>query len=297
MSFDQSMPASIGKPILEVNRQTDLDKYQNADMVKHKLQLSSLGDRLRFARKKAGLTQKALAQKAGMSQSSVSELENGEYPTSSYTAQLADATGVRALWLAEGKGPMHLDERTQDRTSSSEIGLQPPSNTQNANTGAESAVMGAPEQHLAPIHSDAVIVKVFDARASMGLGLAQPEHDTVVDHIRLTKGWVRTHLPTISGPDSLAVISAYGDSMSPTFADGDILLVDRGVHDIKVDAVYVLALNNELYIKRIQRRITDGAVIIKSDNPLYDPVVVENGERDGLRVLGRVVWAWNGRKL
>ena len=85
--------------------------------------------------------------------------------------------------------------------------------------------------------------------------------------------------------------------MAPTFADGDVLLVDRGVHDIRLDADYVLALNNELYVKRIQRRITDGAVIIKSDNPLYDPVVVENGERAQLRVLGRVVWAWNRRRL
>lgn len=85
--------------------------------------------------------------------------------------------------------------------------------------------------------------------------------------------------------------------MAPTFSDGDLLLIDRGVSEIRLDAVYVLALNNELYIKRVQRRITDGAVIIKSDNPLYDPVVVENGERQNLEVLGRVVWAWNGKRL
>lgn len=131
----------------------------------------------------------------------------------------------------------------------------------------------------------------------MGQGFQQPDHDTVVDGMRLARGWVRTHLPALSSASNLAVISAYGDSMAPTFTDGDLLLVDRGVHEIKLDAVYVLALNNELYVKRIQRRITDGAVIIKSDNPLYDPVVVDNGERERLRVLGRVVWAWNGHRL
>lgn len=151
--------------------------------------------------------------------------------------------------------------------------------------------------HPEQIGKDVIAVQVFDARASMGIGLAQPEHDTVVDHMRLTRDWVRTHLPSISSPGNLAVLSAYGDSMSPTFADGDILLVDRAIHEIKLDAVYVLALNNELYVKRIQRRITDGAIIIKSDNPLYDPIVVDNGERENLRVLGRVVWAWNGHKL
>ncbi|MBP9032773.1 MAG: helix-turn-helix transcriptional regulator [Pseudomonadales bacterium] len=159
----------------------------------------------------------------------------------------------------------------------------------------------APETHepgARPfIDRDTIAVQVFDARASMGAGFQQPEHDTVVDTLRLARGWVRAQLPALSSSNNLAVLSAYGDSMAPTFADGDVLLVDRGVHDIRLDAVYVLALNNELYVKRIQRRITDGAVIIKSDNPLYDPVVVENGERAQLRVLGRVVWAWNGRRL
>jgi phage repressor protein C with HTH and peptisase S24 domain len=144
---------------------------------------------------------------------------------------------------------------------------------------------------------DRYIIPVLDVSASMGIGAPQPDQETIVDNIRLTKRWADQNLGAISSPKNLAVLSAYGDSMSPTFSDGDLLLVDRGVTSIKLDAVYVLALNKELYIKRIQRRITDGAVIIKSDNPLYDPVTVENGERQGLQVLGRVVWAWNGKKL
>lgn len=188
------------------------------------------------------------------------------------------------------RDPSHMASQNADD-------LSPSLNGRLLNSDAESVEMSRLGQQLSQTQADTVTVSVFDARASMGLGLAEPEHDTVVDHLRLTRAWVRTHLPTISSLESLAVLTAYGDSMTPTFSDGDILLVDRGVYDIKVDAVYVLALNNELYIKRIQRRITDGAVIVKSDNPLYDPVVVENGTREGLRVLGRVVWAWNGRKL
>jgi hypothetical protein len=36
---------------------------------------------------------------------------------------------------------------------------------------------------------------------------------------------------------------------------------------------------------------------IQGDIPLYDPVVVDNGERDALEVLGRGLWAWSGKKL
>lgn len=143
----------------------------------------------------------------------------------------------------------------------------------------------------------AVEVRLFNASASMGLGLPQPDHETVVDILRLSKDWVHANLPNITSPRNLAALTAYGDSMAPTFADGDILMVDRGITDIRLDAVYVLAYNQELYVKRIQRRITDGAVIIRSDNPVYEPMVVTNGNRESLQVLGRVVWAWKGQKL
>lgn len=142
-----------------------------------------------------------------------------------------------------------------------------------------------------------ITVPVFDAIGSMGMGRALPEYDTVIDHMRLSQDWVRHNLPTITSPANLAVLSAYGDSMAPTFADGDILLVDRGINEVKIDAVYVLALNDELFIKRVQRRITDGAIIIRSDNPLYEPVTISPQEKDSLCVRGRVLWAWNGRKM
>lgn len=66
---------------------------------------SPYGERLLKARQHAGLSQKDLAKKAEMSQSTLSELEQvGQ--GSSKTTRLAQICGVRAEWLAEGKGPM-----------------------------------------------------------------------------------------------------------------------------------------------------------------------------------------------
>jgi phage repressor protein C with HTH and peptisase S24 domain len=148
-----------------------------------------------------------------------------------------------------------------------------------------------------PVDRDVVAVPVLAVTASMGRGRAQPDHDLVVDYMRITRSWLRAQLPTVSSPDQLAVLSAHGDSMRPTFDDGDLLLVDRGVQEVRVDAVYVLSLRGELFVKRVQRRITDGAWIVRSDNPLYDPIVVPDGDTPPLTVLGRVIWAWNGRRL
>ena len=129
----------------------------------------------------------------------------------------------------------------------------------------------------------------------MGPGTEIQHDDVLVGHIALSEQWVARRLqPT--NVAALRFIHAYGDSMSPTFEDGDILLVDTGIKDPKViDGVYVMAANDRLYIKRVRQRM-DKALEISSDNPTVKTVDVLNGDH-AIDILGRVIWAWNGRKL
>lgn len=66
---------------------------------------SDYGERLFQARRHARLTQAQLAQKAGLSQSNLAELEH-QGQGSARTPQIAKATGVRVDWLADGEGEM-----------------------------------------------------------------------------------------------------------------------------------------------------------------------------------------------
>lgn len=136
----------------------------------------------------------------------------------------------------------------------------------------------------------------FDARASMGAGAPIPDHDTVVDTLHLSREWVRSSLPGVSAPANLAFITGYGDSMEDTYRSGDILLVDRGVQDVRLDAVYLYDMDGELFIKRLQR-LPGGALKVISDNKKYESHTLDDDSRSRMRVLGRIVWAWNGRKL
>ncbi len=61
--------------------------------------------RLLQARTHAGLSQKALAELAGMAQSTYGKLEQ-EGHGSSYVAEIAQACGVSVMWLANGSGCM-----------------------------------------------------------------------------------------------------------------------------------------------------------------------------------------------
>lgn len=65
--------------------------------------MKTIGERLKEARKKAQLSQVELAEKAGIKQATVSELERGASRSSGYIVQLANACGVSPEWLASGE--------------------------------------------------------------------------------------------------------------------------------------------------------------------------------------------------
>lgn len=159
--------------------------------------------------------------------------------------------------------------------------------------GRVTAEQRTPPYHSAPV--EFVDIPLLDVAPSMGRGTAWPDQEAIVDQLRLSRNWVRGNLGVASAV-TLSAICAYGDSMVPTFNSGDILIVDRGISDLRLDAVYVLTFHADLYIKRIQRR-PDGSVAIISDNRVYDPIIVPAKEKDTVKVLGRVLWAWNGKRL
>lgn len=68
--------------------------------------MTTLALRIKKARASAGLTQKALAEKAGVEQPVISQLETGKNLKSAFLATIASACGVNAIWLATGKGDM-----------------------------------------------------------------------------------------------------------------------------------------------------------------------------------------------
>jgi len=66
--------------------------------------MKTLGKRLRECRAEKAVSQGVVAKAVGMSQASISDLENDLYPTSTYTLKLATYYGVNPIWLESGKG-------------------------------------------------------------------------------------------------------------------------------------------------------------------------------------------------
>lgn len=129
---------------------------------------------------------------------------------------------------------------------------------------------------------------------SMGPGL-DVHDDVVVGKLTLSPSWIANRLKPLTNPQNLRFIHGYGDSMEPTFCDGDILLVDAGITTAQIDGVYVLEANNRVYIKRV-RQTLGGEFQVSSDNATVKTIDVLDGSRQ-VKVLGKVIWLWNGKKI
>ncbi|MEI9928047.1 MAG: S24 family peptidase [Sphingomonas sp.] len=83
-----------------------------------------------------------------------------------------------------------------------------------------------------------------------------------------------------------SMIRVQGDSMEPTLADGDEILVDRDRRHVGVRAApFVLRLEGAVMVKRL--RVVGAGIEVASDNPAYPARVCPVTE---VEVIGRVVW-------
>lgn len=142
-----------------------------------------------------------------------------------------------------------------------------------------------------------VLIPYLDIAGSMGHGKVAPEmHIEVIRDMTVHLDWLRMQGLTFSKVENLAIITGDGDSMSGTFADGDALLVDRGISEVRTDAIYVFTLEGDLYIKRLQR-LTGGQLRMISDNPIYPAITIDESMIERMHIQARVLLAWNAKKL
>ncbi|MGA7870448.1 MAG: S24 family peptidase, partial [Candidatus Binatus sp.] len=106
--------------------------------------------------------------------------------------------------------------------------------------------------------------------------------EQVVDSIAFRAAWVKQTLN--AEPRDLILIEAAGDSMAPTVKDSDLILANLAEPRFRQDGIYLLRHDGGLTVKRVQRR-PDGKVLVRSDNPKYEAMVVSN-----VKIIGRVIW-------
>jgi phage repressor protein C with HTH and peptisase S24 domain len=85
-------------------------------------------------------------------------------------------------------------------------------------------------------------------------------------------------------------INVLGDSMEPTFYEGDMVFVNRNIKDVQKGGVFVVSTPIGLFIKRLSLK-SNGMLDLISDNPLYS---VESVDANSVEIIGRVVGSMRG---
>ncbi len=135
-----------------------------------------------------------------------------------------------------------------------------------------------------------VFVPTYEVEAAAGDGIViNQEYET--GRLAFRHDWLRS--VTSAMAEDLAVITVHGDSMYPTLADGDSILVDLSQRAAGRDGVYIVRFGEFVLVKRLLIDPVRCEVMISCDNENYprlapvDPIDVD--------VAGRVIWV--GRRI
>jgi phage repressor protein C with HTH and peptisase S24 domain len=118
-----------------------------------------------------------------------------------------------------------------------------------------------------------------------------PDTEAPTARIAFRAGFVRDLAQ--SPPEALAILSVEGDSMLPTLAHGDQILIDTHDQSAARDGIYVLRVDDALLVKRLSLNPASRRLTIHSDNDAYPSW--PDCDPSAIHIIGRVVWV--GRKL
>lgn len=149
--------------------------------------------------------------------------------------------------------------------------------------GVDEEVLGGPAG-MAKGSSDMAVIRRIAIGASAGGGGLADEGLAVP--FAFDRRWLRR---LSAQPERLAIIQVEGDSMAPTLAHGDEIMVDSGDSAERLrDGIYVLRRDGVLLVKRLARAILRERVAIISDNAAYPTDT--DVPISSLTIVGRVIW-------
>lgn len=123
-------------------------------------------------------------------------------------------------------------------------------------------------------------INVSAGFGSFNEGVTQPEgkepySDSLLQSLRVN-------------PEKCAVFWANGDSMNPTIADGDQLLVDLSKNEITGNNIYLVQNGDSVWVKRVKVK-WDQVELISDNKDEYDPIIISADEAQNLQIIGQVV--------
>ncbi len=217
------------------------------DLILEPNENSKIKSNLALLREKAGLTQVEVAQKLGKTKQYISLLEKD-------VSKINESMKEQLAKVLK----VNPDEITAD-----------------------------PPQQVIPT-KEMIYLPLYDYRLSAGKGIYKLNNAiTDKDYTKIPIKIELLEKITISNINNLCLLIIDGDSMDPTFKDGDFAILDTSINELTSQGgIYAFDYDDESYIKRIQR--TPDKLIIISDNPKYKEWFIDLPPKHTLKIWGKV---------
>lgn len=244
---------------------------QSLRCAKYCLRMSTFGERFKDLRQQAGLSQRELARRVGVSGAAISQWESSvSAPENIRGAGLERAArelGRSVSYLLTGRGSNR--DRVEDGRSEY---LRPLSLWSNP----------------ADLPADQyVFLPRLEYQLSAGNGGPDPDSAYPVDtgaafraDYAATKGWT---------PQTHFTLRAKGESMEPTIQDGAPVVVATNEKTIRSGRIYAILIDSEPFLKRLDK-LPGGIVRVRSDNSSNPAFASYEVQEDAIEVIGRAVW-------
>lgn len=223
-------------------------------------------ERFKAERKRKGLTQQKLSEMLHVSRGTVAMWEIGRnIPPTEMLAELSEIFNCSVDYLL-GKTDTRVDDALLDLVNTI------PDDLLQQHGNVHDALRAMRQSDLPP--SVCPIDRLHRQRVPMiggvaaGLPIEDPEE-------------VGVYVDSPVNAD--AAITVHGDSMIPTYLDGDLVYI-KCRDDVPEGAVAVVFMDDEAVIKHVYKRPT--GLTLWSDNPAYPPMFIEFDDYARVRIFG-----------
>lgn len=138
-----------------------------------------------------------------------------------------------------------------------------------------------------PTTNEYAYIPAYDIEASTGAGIFNEDTTKPTRHLAFRTNWLNDKKLQIK---NLAVIYTKGDSMMPTIPEKSAVLIDRSRNQALDGRIYVIRIDDRLYVKRTQWLPT-GLRLISDNKELYTPIDITKAEleHDNIEIIGQVI--------
>jgi phage repressor protein C with HTH and peptisase S24 domain len=233
------------------------------------------GDRLKFLRVTKSLTQEAAAKLIGVGYRSLQSHEGGKLPNLNTLKKYLEFHKCSKHWLVKGAGqpyPGFQNPKFKYPQPPKPLLLVERVGHVNSKANCDK-----------PNNEDFSIVPVAEAYLNTSGG-SLILSEKINDHYAFRNEWIRK---IASAAPNIIMIFIDGDSMAPTFENGDVVMIDQGRKHIKSGCIYALGIDDSILIKRLDPLIGSRVRVISDNKQEYETYTVDHGD---IHVIGRVIW-------